>query len=588
MTQSPPPEPDPKDPTTGRQSEEVDAAPSRRRPLRGLRWTVRPPSRWQVALRASIAIGVPLSVATLIGHQDLGLLVGPGAFTVLYGAGRPWRTRLRLLLAVALSLVGCIALGTLTSGSAVLGIALVVAISVIATVVCQALRVGVPGAFFFVLAAGLGGYLPLHGVPGTTLIATTAIGAGFAVLVAMADVLARPRGPQEDAVARARRAVTDVLAGERAGPGAEQRSARAVEALHDAWTALAEGADPASSHTAEQIAETRELQRQYAGHLLPGEPPHPELAAESTGAGLGRASGMQMLRHGLRWPSNALQAAVRVGTGVLTAGVIASLIGVDHVYWAMAAAMLVLHTGLDRRRTAVRSLHRLAGTGVGLGLFLLVHLVTDINPWVVVGVVVALQGMVELFVARNYAVAVVFITPLALTIASAGTDHAPTLVAGERLLDTAIGVIIGAAVPWLVGRRGAPDLLRACIARVLSAVAEVVDHLGAGTQVSEAGRRTRRDLALAVQEMSAAAGRGMTDDPRGVAPLHDLREATAWLALAALTRAAGQRGPAGGLTGAAWACRVLARQTAEGHVVEVSRVTGVSAALGQGPPLQDN
>ncbi|MEE6281997.1 FUSC family protein [Georgenia sp. MJ170] len=557
------------------------------RPLRGVRWYIRPPSRWQVAVRAASAIGVPVIVMTLLGNQPYGLLMGTGAFTVLYGAGRARRTRLRLLSAVAASLVACCALGAAFSGWPLLGLLLIVVVAMVATVACHALRVGPPGAFFFVLLAGLGGYLPHHGVAPATLVSATAIGAAFAVVVAMADVIVRPRGPQEDAVARARAAVARFRGADPTGADAEGLSEAATEALHDGWAALADGGDGASLHprSVALVTELRAVQRDYSGHLLPGDRSDPELAAESTEAPLGRPSARRMLRHALRWPSNALQAAVRVGVGVTIAGAVAWLIDVDHAYWAMAATMLVLHTGLDRKRTAVRSAHRLVGTVIGLGGFLAVHALTGASEWLIVPVVIALQGLVELFVVRNYAVAVVFITPLALTVGTAGTRLAVTSIATERLVDTVIGVLIGAAVPWFVGRRGAPSLLRACLGRVLAAGAVVVDHLGAGSQAARQGRDARQDLGLAMQEMSAAARRAMQDDPRDVAPLLDLREATAWLGLTVLARSATQTGVASGVEGAAWACRLMARQLHEGRVPPADSVRLTRAAIGDRPRL---
>ncbi|GAA3313018.1 hypothetical protein GCM10020331_002180 [Ectobacillus funiculus] len=55
-----------------------------------------------------------------------------------------------------------------------------------------------------------------------------------------------------------------------------------------------------------------------------------------------------------------------------------------------------------------------------------------------------LQFVVELIIVRNYAFAVVFITPLALIIAESGQPNMPvsTLI-GARLLDTLLGSAIG-------------------------------------------------------------------------------------------------------------------------------------------------
>jgi uncharacterized membrane protein YccC len=48
---------------------------------------------------------------------------------------------------------------------------------------------------------------------------------------------------------------------------------------------------------------------------------------------------------------------VRVAIAAPVAGLLASLLGYGHAYWAMAAAVLVLHQGVDRVRTLRRG-HR--------------------------------------------------------------------------------------------------------------------------------------------------------------------------------------------------------------------------------------
>ncbi|MBZ2196990.1 FUSC family protein [Ruania sp. N2-46] len=522
-------------------------------------------------------------MSTLLGQQTFGLLIGTGVFTVLYGAGRPLRTRLVLLLTVGLAMVASVFVGTLTTGNTLASIGVVVAVGMVATQICHALRLGAPGAFFFVLLAGVGGYLPAHGVHPGTLVAATAIGAAVAVAVAMSDLVVRPRGPQEDAVDAARTAVGTFVAAGSAASDAEQRSAAATNALHDAWTTLADGGDPVSRDARARalVADLHRIQHTYASHQLPGDVPDPELYAEVTEAPLGQPSVQHMLRRSVRWPTTALQAALRVGAGVATAGLIASIVGTDHVYWAMAATMLVLHTGLDRKNTVIRSVHRLIGTVLGLGLFLAVHALVDLGgPWVLVVALIVMQGTVELLVVRNYAAAVLFITPLALTIGTAGTGVGVGDVALERLLDTAIGITVAVAVPWLIFRRGTPGLVRAHLARVLASAAEVLDQLGGGTHRRPAGRAALRDLAVDMQELSGVVRRGLQDDPDGIAELLEVREATAWLGFTVLARGSSQIEPASGVEGAAWACRRMAAQLRQGVVPAAADVRAVRAAAG--------
>ena len=90
--------------------------------------------------------------------------------------------------------------------------------------------------------------------------------------------------------------------------------------------------------------------------------------------------------------------------------------GVDHAYWAIAAAVLVLHQGFDWIRTVERGVERLVGTWLGLVLAGIVLTVAPHGIWLAL-TLGALQFVVELLVIRNYTLATVFITPLALTIA---------------------------------------------------------------------------------------------------------------------------------------------------------------------------
>ena len=142
----------------------------------------------------------------------------------------------------------------------------------------------------------------------------------------------------------------------------------------------------------------------------------------------------------------------RAGIAVCLAGFVASALGVDHAYWAMSAAVLMLHQGFDWIRTLQRGLERLLGTLIGLVLAGAVLVLQPRGLWLV-GIIALLQFTIEMFVVRNYALAVVFITPLALTVASGGR---PVGEVGGLLLargvDTLIGCVVALAVYLLITR----------------------------------------------------------------------------------------------------------------------------------------
>ena len=132
-----------------------------------------------------------------------------------------------------------------------------------------------------------------------------------------------------------------------------------------------------------------------------------------------------------------------VATGI--AVLAAAPLGIHRAYWVVVAVIAILQNGHRLRLTAVRGVHRVLGTLVGLGLFALIFLASPSGVWLGV-LLMALQFVVELVVIRNYGLALVFITPLALTIAAqAGTADVGVIV-GERFADTVLGAAIATAV----------------------------------------------------------------------------------------------------------------------------------------------
>jgi uncharacterized membrane protein YccC len=117
----------------------------------------------------------------------------------------------------------------------------------------------------------------------------------------------------------------------------------------------------------------------------------------------------------------------------------------------MVAAVVPLAVS-DTPGQLLRASHRLGGAAVGLvvaaGLFAL-------HPagGALVIVVVGLQTVAELFVVRNYGLAMIFITPLALVMnLLVGTASADVLL-HDRALETLIGAVVGIGVALVSTRR---------------------------------------------------------------------------------------------------------------------------------------
>jgi hypothetical protein len=135
--------------------------------------------------------------------------------------------------------------------------------------------------------------------------------------------------------------------------------------------------------------------------------------------------------------------AARCGVAVVVAGVAATASGSGHPYWAMVAAVVPVAVPTWSAQV-LRGLHRATGTLLGVGVaagLLQPHL----PPVALIVVVAVLQGLTELVVARNYGLALVFITPLALLLVRLAVRE-PT---GELVLDRAMETLIGVAVGLL-------------------------------------------------------------------------------------------------------------------------------------------
>lgn len=309
--------------------------------------------RWGAGLRAALAIGTPMGLFTLAGHQDLGLLAGLGGFTALYGVDRPLAQQVRLLPLVALGLVACAALGAAVALSLVWTAAALVVVTAVAGTVSWGVRLGAPGGLLFVLVTAI--------------------------------------------TAHARREL-------------------------DWWTVPAVVAAGAALS----------LVWVWASARLPGS----------------WATGQAHLPH--RPLDLVLDDTVRRHAGRVTAGValacVASLwLEAFRLHWVVVTTMAILQGAHDRSFTLVRVVQRVLGTLLGLVVF---EALLGLHPQGagLVLMVMVLQFAVEVVITRNYMLGLVFITPLALALATFGQDLEPTSTMSGRLRDTLLGAGVALVV----------------------------------------------------------------------------------------------------------------------------------------------
>lgn len=116
----------------------------------------------------------------------------------------------------------------------------------------------------------------------------------------------------------------------------------------------------------------------------------------------------------------------------------------DRACWIVGAAVAVIGVAAERRTALTRGVHRVIGTVVGAGVYLLLAPLPVHALWLAL-ILGALQFTIELFIVRNYALALVFITPLVLLLTGAATGDVDSVsVAAERVVDTLAGAALGA------------------------------------------------------------------------------------------------------------------------------------------------
>ncbi|WP_210116256.1 FUSC family protein [Hymenobacter fodinae] len=172
--------------------------------------------------------------------------------------------------------------------------------------------------------------------------------------------------------------------------------------------------------------------------------------------------GLRVLLPRLSFDRDTAAVALRVVAAILVASVVARPLGAHRVYWVVLTAVAVLQASPSRQLTGLRAAHRVVGTVLGVGLFELLSLLHPTGLGLVAALML-LQGATEVVVARNYALGLLFITPIALLNATVG--HAGnTLVTVEgRVLDTLLGAGIALVLFW-----GSERLLRLQANKVLA------------------------------------------------------------------------------------------------------------------------
>ncbi|MBP3043039.1 FUSC family protein [Arthrobacter jiangjiafuii] len=142
-----------------------------------------------------------------------------------------------------------------------------------------------------------------------------------------------------------------------------------------------------------------------------------------------------------------LQHSGRYIAAVAAAGSLAVALGTGHSYWAMLAACAPL-AAADAANARVRAGHFILGTYAGVLLSALL-LQPDWTPVQLAVLLTLLQFAGEVYVIRHYALAMVFLTPVALLMTGFISEQPVWELTLDRALEATIGAVVAVAVVLL-------------------------------------------------------------------------------------------------------------------------------------------
>jgi len=336
----------------------------------------------RVAIRAGMSVAMPLLVLWLTGRLAWSPYAAFGSFASLYGRDLGHQARLRMQLQAGAALTLAVTIGTVVGCSPGRRWLAVIVVA------CCAAAGSLAGDAVRLRWHPVG---PLFIVFGSAALAT------------------RPMSPGDIPVAFAVAAAAALLAAAigtagRFRPGIRQATARQASAPQ-----------ATAPHATAQGKTARPV---------PAEPASAEPASAQP-----------------RWQ---WCPAARYAVAVLLAGAAATAAGIGHPYWSMVAAVAAV-TGADTTARITRAVQRVAGTLAGV-LAAAAILAPHLPVPVLIVVIAALQAATELCVGRNYALAVIFLTPLALAMGTLAQPVGTWTLLHDRAIETVLGAVIGAAV----------------------------------------------------------------------------------------------------------------------------------------------
>ncbi|MDN3233177.1 FUSC family protein [Priestia megaterium] len=447
------------------------------------------PFPWRKALIAAFAAGSSLIIGILINHTVWGLYGVMGSLTALYIGNEPYAQRGKRLTGVLIGILLSFGLGLWTSGSRPLEIAITFGlVALLSKLVCGSIKLPPPGEYFFIIVFGIATGMPndIPSIPFHMLLAF--IGGGIAWLIAMSGWTIRPHGPEKKAISNAyvalgiffeelyekgeaysqHQTITALRIAEDAvnqGEMAWRKTYLGKQLLflnEQAYVLFSKGLELASqedkninkdlSPALKNVAKIIKSKKGLEDFSLPDEltemlPNVKKIIRELNNieadtSSLQRRGTFKKIKENIHFSSFIFQSALRLAVMVFVSTFFAYKIGLQNPYWVPVSCAAIL-SGINSSAIFYRAVHRSVGTILGLFVTSGIY-IWDPNKWEVVLLFVLLFFIIESFVAKNYGIAVIFMTPLTILIAETGNRLLPVQqLLQYRLFDIVLGSLFG-------------------------------------------------------------------------------------------------------------------------------------------------
>lgn len=488
------------------------------------------PFPWLKAILAGIAAGLPVFIGLLFGNLQYGLIAGLGGFTYLYVFPIPYAQLAKKLTSIIFVIPACVFLGTILAPHPIIVAIMMGLIGGITVFIFGAFRLIGPSAIFLVLVFAMATGMPVAPEEAFLRTGLAFLGSALSWGIAMSGWFYNPHGPEKSVVKRTYKELAKLLdsIGTDKFNDAQhdvmsilKEADQTVEAGYISWRTsdyykhlyvLKNYAHKIFLYIVEHFDEEKEkLPSEFSeavrmiAQLIDSKSseddvsidlPHPHemngksalLFMEITAAKdsllesgttikeqihVSNTSMKRVLLGAFDKNSIILINAVRFAAFTILAAIIAYAFEFERSFWMPLSCVAVM-SGATAVATFHRAIQRSFGTVFGI---LIASVILSFHPsgYIIAFLIFLLTFITELFIVKNYGLAALFFTPSALLMAES-VSHGEVefwFFATARLIDVAIGVVIGLIGVWFVGRKSASSRLPHLISKTIRSQAQV-------------------------------------------------------------------------------------------------------------------